>query len=179
MCNKISFTFSMNASTSNGFFTLMYLKNLLILSLILAAYSSAHQNLNSYDDYDEQGNYNNQHPLEFYSSHSRDDSYDKQMSYQPRNYDENMSYGNYGSASDPRQNEPRVYEPHPVQPPPPPQDPNVNIVPRLGMVRGISNFKIINNRPISAYFGLKYGQVQNGLGRFQVSPVHSNTENEL
>ena len=167
----------------NRFFTQMYLKLLLILSLVLL-HSSAHQNFNSYDDYDEQGNYNDQHPLTFYSSHNRDDTYERHRSYQPKNDDENFNHRNYESIlteqtlnneeeyypTDTRQNQPRIYQPHPAQPPPPPpQDPNVIVVPQLGLVRGKNNYKTIKNRPISAYLGLKYGQVKKGLGRFQVN----------
>lgn len=43
------------------------------------------------------------------------------------------------------------------------------LVPQLGLVQGLPAFKIINDRPINAYFGLKYGTVQPGLGRFQVN----------
>ena len=166
----------------NRFFSQMYLKFLLILSLLLL-HSSAHQNFNSYDDYDDPGNYNDQHPLTFYSSHNRDDTYDRQRSYQPKNDDENLNHRNYETvlteqtlsneeeyySTDTRQNQPRIYQPHPVERPPSPQDPNVIMVPYLGLVRGKSNYKTIKNRHISAYLGLKYGQVKKGLGRFQVN----------
>lgn len=77
-------------------------------------------------------------------------------------------YQPYPEEATPAPQDPRVYQPYPQQPTPPPQDPNVIMVPRLGLIRGQRNYKIIKNRPISAYLGLKYGTVRPGLGRFQV-----------
>ncbi|XP_013111495.2 glutactin [Stomoxys calcitrans] len=74
--------------------------------------------------------------------------------------------------------------------PPPPQHRNalstgnrethVISVPRLGSVRGYREFKIIRNRPISAYLGLKYATVRPGIGRFQsASPAGINPYGEI
>lgn len=40
---------------------------------------------------------------------------------------------------------------------------------KIGNVKGNMGYKVIKNRSIHAFFGLKYGIVSKGLGRFQVS----------
>lgn len=67
--------------------------------------------------------------------------------------------------------QPPVYRPVPQYPPPPPQDPNVIIVPRLGKVRGKIGYKVIGNCAINSFLGLQYGTVRPGVGRFQVSEL--------
>ncbi|KAM8717726.1 hypothetical protein ACLKA7_004431 [Drosophila subpalustris] len=45
-------------------------------------------------------------------------------------------------------------------------------IPGVGVLRGLQGFKVIRNRPIDAYLGVRYAQVGGGLGRFQqATPV--------
>lgn len=55
------------------------------------------------------------------------------------------------------------------------QDPNIIFISQLGFLHGHKKYKVINNRYISAFLGLKYGYVKSGLGRFQVIPVIKTT----
>ncbi|KAL7739776.1 hypothetical protein ACLKA6_018022 [Drosophila palustris] len=72
-----------------------------------------------------------------------------------------------------------VFTPQPLRPAswqvdattrPPPSD-GLQI-PGVGVLRGLQGFKVIKNRPIDAYLGVRYAQVGGGLGRFQqATPV--------
>ncbi|XP_065361267.1 glutactin [Calliphora vicina] len=157
-------------------------KRLFVLALVLQQ-CWGQQNFNAYDDYDDPENYNDHHPLDTQSHYgtsqprSNDDVYERQMhhqtgAYDAQNYGEESNHRTFQPNRDEEQissdfQQPKVYQPRPEQNPPPPQDPNVILVPRLGLVRGQNTFKIIKNRPVSAYLGLKYGTVKPGLGRFQ------------
>ncbi|XP_023309204.2 glutactin [Lucilia cuprina] len=158
------------------------IKIFFVLSLLLQQ-CWGQQNFNEYDDYDDQGNFNDQHPLDTrlnydasqprLQSHNNYDLYERKINNQDaQHYGEESihrtpqtNYEEQQYSAEPQH--PRVYQPRPEQHPPPPQDPNIILVPRLGLVRGQSNYKTIKNRPISAYLGLKYGTVKPGLGRFQ------------
>lgn len=166
----------------------------LVLGLVLQQSCGQH-NTNAYDDYDEDVNLNNRHPFDNQPQYGApqahyepQDSYPYargEMNHQPKMQEspqERTEYQDPRVAYQPYQEErtpysaapsqdPRVYQPYPEQTTTPPQDPNVIMVPRLGLVRGQRNFKLINNRVISAYLGLKYGTVRPGLGRFQVCYV--------
>ncbi|EDW03511.1 glutactin [Drosophila grimshawi] len=72
------------------------------------------------------------------------------------------------------------YTPRPLRPapwlgevfktttPPPPAPPSGGVhVPGVGEVNGLPKYKVIKGRPIDAYLGIRYAQVNSGLGRFQ------------
>ncbi|XP_067647858.1 glutactin [Eurosta solidaginis] len=58
-----------------------------------------------------------------------------------------------------------------------PVRPDELIVPGLGVVRGKIGYKYIKGRPINSYFGLKYGVVRPGLGRFQQASTYKHNSN--
>ncbi|KAM7357530.1 glutactin isoform 2-T2 [Cochliomyia hominivorax] len=118
------------------------------------------QHFNVHDDYDDQGNSNDHHPLDIQSHYQFPNNYDlygHQLINQPGEHD--MQYNDPSQA--------KLYQPRPGLSSAVQQDPDVILVPRLGLVRGKTNFKTINNRTISAYLGLKYATVKPGIGRFQ------------
>ncbi|XP_030555078.1 glutactin [Drosophila novamexicana] len=53
-----------------------------------------------------------------------------------------------------------------VNTPPPPPSGGLH-VPGVGELFGLRGYKVIKNRPIDAYLGVRYAQVNGGLGRFQ------------
>lgn len=164
------------------------LAEILFVLLLVLQQSWGQQNINAYDDYDDQENFNDRHPLDrqlhnvlqqhHYQAQNKYDSNGRQMDYLPRAYEGQLDdvepnhrtyqlYPEEEQTSSETQ-KPRVYQPRPNEHPTEQEDPNILLVPRLGLVRGQYNFKIIQNRQISAYLGLKYGTVKPGLGRFQV-----------
>lgn len=147
----------------------LFFESILVLALIFQLCLCA-------ENYDAQRNYNDRQPLDFRSndratsSSNHYDLYEQQKLYQATAGD--TSYGT--NEQNPEQNnslhtqQPKGDQPHQEQYSPSSQDPNIILVPRLGLVRGQYKFKLIKNRQISAYFGLKYGFVKPGIGRFQV-----------